>query len=49
MLARLQLEEFVTEVILSFCLIVSDEKKNGLDAGTISGIDEIGVLASTNI
>ena len=30
-------------------LIVSDEKKNGLDAGTISGIDEIGVLASTNI
>ena len=30
-------------------LIVSDEKKNGLDAGVISGIDEIGVKASTNI
>ena len=25
-------------------LIVSDEKKNGLDAGAISGIDEIGVF-----
>jgi 4-hydroxy-tetrahydrodipicolinate reductase len=30
-------------------LIVSNEKKNGLDAGTLSEIDEIGVLASTNI
>ena len=30
-------------------LIVSDKNKNGLDAGTIAGIDPIGVEASTDI
>lgn len=30
-------------------LIVSNEEKNGIDAGIISGIGEIGVLASTDI
>ena len=30
-------------------LIVSDKNKNGLDAGTIAGIDSIGVEASTDI